>query len=432
MALRKRDLYRMPWSLNDNPIGWLETTDQCNLFCRGCYRKPREGHVPLQRLKEDIDFFKEWRNCDNISVAGGEPLVHPEIVDIIAYIREKGMKPVLITNAHALDLPFLKELKKAGLAGFNLHIDQEQERPGWEGSTEIDLMELRQHFADMIDHVKNVHASFGMTVYPSNFEYLPDIVRWARQHWTKIDGLVFIAFRSLPTVDDIQFAAGGQEIDGSSLQYSSDDTSEINITSLDVYQLIHDNFPEYEPSGYLGGTTHHASYKWLLSGLIGTKSKVYGSFGPKTMEFFQTMHHLLAGSYVTYMENGHVGRKIFHTALFDPVMRRTYFNWLKSTWWNPIRFFEPIYLQTIGIIQAPDILSDGSSDMCDSCPDMAVYNGTLVNSCRMDELREFGEFVKPVFKERDKAEELEGIKSRSKEFVGTYAGKEDEEEKTEK
>ena len=25
---RKRDMFRLPWSMNDNPIGWLEVTDR--------------------------------------------------------------------------------------------------------------------------------------------------------------------------------------------------------------------------------------------------------------------------------------------------------------------------------------------------------------------------------------------------------------------
>jgi len=44
----------------------------------------------------------------------------------------------------------------------------------------------------------------------------------------------------------------------------------------------------------------------------------------------------------------------------------------------------------IGIVQAPDILPDGRIDMCDDCPDMCVYEGKLVNSCRLDECRKFG------------------------------------------
>ncbi|MGK7396325.1 MAG: hypothetical protein ACNS62_17240, partial [Candidatus Cyclobacteriaceae bacterium M3_2C_046] len=62
---KHRDLYRLPWSNNDNPIGWLEVTDTCNLTCKGCYRMVKEGHKPLEKLKEEVLFLKKWRNCDN-------------------------------------------------------------------------------------------------------------------------------------------------------------------------------------------------------------------------------------------------------------------------------------------------------------------------------------------------------------------------------
>ena len=80
MALEKRKLYRFPWSKNDNPIAWLEVTDICNLQCEGCYRQRLTGHKPLEEIKEEILFFKRWRNPDNVSIAGGEPLVHPQIL----------------------------------------------------------------------------------------------------------------------------------------------------------------------------------------------------------------------------------------------------------------------------------------------------------------------------------------------------------------
>jgi hypothetical protein len=34
--------------------------------------------------------------------------------------------------------------------------------------------------------------------------------------------------------------------------------------------------------------------------------------------------------------------------------------------------------------------------MCDGCPDMTVYNGELVWSCRMEELKKFGCWVRTV------------------------------------
>ena len=113
--LDKRNLYRFPWSMNDNPIAWLEITDICNIYCEGCYRQRLTGHKTLEEVKEEILFFKQWRNPDNVSIAGGEPLIHPDIVDIVAFIAENGIKPVILTNAVALNPELLRELKAAGL-----------------------------------------------------------------------------------------------------------------------------------------------------------------------------------------------------------------------------------------------------------------------------------------------------------------------------
>ena len=46
--LDHRQLYRLPWSLPDNSISWLEPTAACNLACFGCYREnDPKGHKPL-------------------------------------------------------------------------------------------------------------------------------------------------------------------------------------------------------------------------------------------------------------------------------------------------------------------------------------------------------------------------------------------------
>ncbi len=116
-ALDKRNLYRLPWSMNDNPIAWLEVTDICNITCEGCYRQHMTGHKTLDQLKEEVDLFIRWRNPDNFSIAGGEPLIHPHIIELVAYIASRGVKPVILTNARALNPQILKELKRPGWQG---------------------------------------------------------------------------------------------------------------------------------------------------------------------------------------------------------------------------------------------------------------------------------------------------------------------------
>ena len=119
-----RQLYRLPWSLPDNAIAWLEPTKKCNLAFLGCYREndPR-GHKTLDEVRHDLEVFKRFRTVDGVSIAGGDPLVHPEIVEIVRMVAQDGLKPIVNTNGLALTEELLGELKGAGLAGFTFHID---------------------------------------------------------------------------------------------------------------------------------------------------------------------------------------------------------------------------------------------------------------------------------------------------------------------
>ncbi len=400
--LDKRNLYRMPWSMNDNPIAWLEITDICNIYCEGCYRQRLTGHKSLAEVKEEILFFKKWRNPDNVSIAGGEPLIHPQIVDIVAFIAENGIKPIILTNAVALKPELLRDLKAAGLAGFTLHIDSHQNRPRWKGKSENDLNELRQHYADMVAAEGGIYVIFNSTVYPSTFHEIPDVVRWGQANIDRVHGVVFITYRTGITETSVAHDNAGQEVDMSQLSYTTESFDENFVTSPEVYQLIKDNCPEYEASGYLGGTILHSSFKWLMGAVIGSKNRMYGAIGKKTMEVAQTGHHFFTGTYLAYLSCAKVGPKVFLLSPWDETLTQAGRSWLKDVVRHPGRLFDDLYVQTIGIIQAPDVLPDGRADMCDSCPDMTVYDGKLINSCRMDEYRLFGGFLSVV--DRSQAE----------------------------
>jgi MoaA/NifB/PqqE/SkfB family radical SAM enzyme len=400
MTLEKRDLYRLPWSMNDNPIAWLEVTDICNIHCEGCYRQYMTGHKPLEQLKQEVDFFCKWRNPDNFSIAGGEPLIYPHIVELVAYIASKGVKPVILTNAYALNPTILKDLKKAGVAGFTIHIDSHQNRPHWKDKTEADLNQLRQQCADMIAAEGGMYLIFNSTVYPSSFHEIPDVVRWGQANIDKVNGLVFITYRTATTDKNIATNAFEQEVDMSKLSYVRDSFDEKFITSPEVYELIQKNFPEYDASSYLGGSIQHDSFKWLIGAMVGSKHQVYGSVGKRTMEIAQAGHHFFTGTYLAYLSEAAIGARIFLLSPWDAALRQAWKKHLGQLLRHPLRLFEKIYVQSIGIIQAPDILPDGRADMCDSCPDITIFDGKFINSCRMDEYRLFGGFVTVVDKDK--------------------------------
>jgi MoaA/NifB/PqqE/SkfB family radical SAM enzyme len=399
--LDKRDCYRLPWSMNDNPIAWIEITDKCNIACEGCYRQTITGHKTLEQLKEEVLFFKQWRNPDNFSIAGGEPLIHPQIVDLVAFIAEQGIKPVILTNGQALTPELLHELKKAGLAGFTMHIDSHQGRPHWRDKSEQEHNELRQKYADMVAAEGGLYLVFNSTVYPSTFHEIPDVVRWAQANIEKVQGLVFITYRTATLDDSIATDKNDRQVDMSKLSYTRDKFDEAFVTSPEVYQLIKDNFPEYEASGYLGGTIRHDSFKWLIGAMVGSKHQLYGSVGKQTMEMAQTGHHLWTGRYLAYLSTARIGSKVFWLSPWDATLRQAWKKRTQDVLRHPGRLFDEVFTQSIGIIQAPDLMPDGRADMCDSCPDITVFDGKFVNSCRMDEYRLFGGFVSVLEKKEE-------------------------------
>ena len=201
--------YRLPWSLHDNPIGWVEITDTCNITCKGCYRTTLAGHKSFDDIKTEIQFLERWRNINNVHLAGGEPLIHPDIVGIVRFVRDRGLNPVIITNGQRLTRELLVDLRDAGLAEMSFHVDSGQGRPGWAGRDEGELNELRQQLADLLADVGGVNCNFNMTVNPRTIHRVPEVIRWALRNKGRVSGLTFITLRGFPT-EGVTFVEGGR------------------------------------------------------------------------------------------------------------------------------------------------------------------------------------------------------------------------------
>jgi len=415
----KKNLYRLPYSMNDNPIGWIEATDICNIKCKGCYRLIMgEGHKPLEQIKEEILFLRKWRNCDNITLAGGEPILHPDIKEIVSFITGLGMKTVILTNGMALNDKVMQEMKEVGLLGFSFHIDSTQTRPEFKKQqikSEMDLNDLRLKYAKMLSKY-GFYSHFGITVTAENLKEVPEFIRWAKDNILLINAISLIIYRGMPVTEGVSYHARGKkvEMELGKLGYTVDreEYEKIYIKAPDVYAEIKKHFPDYEAMGYLGGTADHESFKWLWGSLLtNSKGKTFGALGAKTLELAQAFYHFTNGHYLVYPKN-RIGKMVFLMSILDPTVRKALWKFLKYCLGNPLRFFYPMKSLGIGMVQAPDVLEDGRIDMCDDCPDMCVFEGKLVNSCRLDECRIFGDLLtiqieKDTFKQKSPAPELE-------------------------
>jgi hypothetical protein len=403
VVIDHRRLYRLPWSLPDNAIAWLEPTKKCNLACLGCYREndPR-GHKTLGEVRRDLDVFERFRTVDGVSIAGGDPLVHPEIVEIVRMVAKDGLKPIVNTNGLALSEGLLGELKDAGVAGFTFHVDSKQGRPGWKRADEIELCELRQRYAEMVAAVGGVGCSFNATVYEDTLRYVPDVLEWAQRNIEIVGTVVFIAFRAGIVGNDFDHYVRGAPVDFSMVPYATSDDTAHELQSTDIVAEIRKRFGDFVPAAYLNGTERPDTFKWLLSGRLGAKGEVYGYVGPRSMELAQVYHHLRTGRYLAYTPPRTLsrGRSMLALSVLDPGLRGIARRWLRVGARRPWRLLARLHFQSVMIIQPADIYEDGRQNMCDGCPDMTVWNDRLVWSCRLEEPERFGDFVQMVPKSR--------------------------------
>jgi MoaA/NifB/PqqE/SkfB family radical SAM enzyme len=96
---------------------------RCNLACEYCneyddFSKP----VPIEAMFQRIDKLGAL-GTTVVTISGGEPLLHPELDEIIARIRKRGMIAGLITNGYLLVAERIQRLNRAGVEWLQISID---------------------------------------------------------------------------------------------------------------------------------------------------------------------------------------------------------------------------------------------------------------------------------------------------------------------
>ena len=102
--------------------GSIELTERCNLSCVHCYIRKDAGdlcaksnELGLEQWKSIIDQIAE-EGCLFLLLTGGEPLLHPDFIEIFKHARQRGMLISLFSSATMIS-PEIADI----LAEYNLH-----------------------------------------------------------------------------------------------------------------------------------------------------------------------------------------------------------------------------------------------------------------------------------------------------------------------
>src|SRR6478609_10488566 len=137
MAVRIRQSARMGWYLMRQRLAKrekfpliveLEPLFQCNLACSGCGKIQHPEHVLRRRMPvEQAVAAVEECGAPMVSIAGGEPLIHPEIHEIAGELVKRKRFVYLCTNALLLERK-LENFKPSPYFAWAVHIDGLRER----------------------------------------------------------------------------------------------------------------------------------------------------------------------------------------------------------------------------------------------------------------------------------------------------------------
>ncbi len=142
----------------------LEPLFRCNLACAGCGKIQYPAHI----LKKDLtpeECFKAVDECNApvVSIPGGEPLMHPQIAEIVEGLVARRKYIYLCTNALLLEEK-LQLFKPSKYLSFSVHVDGQKEHHDFsvcrEGGYEIAVEAIR----------KAVQAGFRVTTNTTLFD----------------------------------------------------------------------------------------------------------------------------------------------------------------------------------------------------------------------------------------------------------------------
>ena len=104
-------------------VSWM-TTNKCNLKCSHCYQDAgpaKEEELTTEEGKRLIDQIAK-AGFKVMIFSGGEPLLRPDIYELVAHAASRGLRPVFGTNGMLITKEVAQKLKDSGALGKEMAI----------------------------------------------------------------------------------------------------------------------------------------------------------------------------------------------------------------------------------------------------------------------------------------------------------------------
>jgi len=168
----------LPYAGADVPHVLLDILRGCNVRCRACYNSEAPRIKPMAEVLAEFEFARSQRRLDCVTLLGGEPLLHPQLLDITRAIRAQGIRVAVFSNALGLDLPRARELKAAGVELVVMHIEPQQDRDDLAEDSPEALHRLRTEKLALLAQA-GLEGGISITAMPGRDQEVQEAVAFA-------------------------------------------------------------------------------------------------------------------------------------------------------------------------------------------------------------------------------------------------------------
>ena len=166
----------LQFSADKKPIVVWNMTRACNLACVHCYASagcaPDPDELSTKEAMAFIDDIAAF-GAPTLLFSGGEPLVRPDLFELGAYAKSRGLRTVISTNGTLINEAAAKKIKDAGFSYVGVSLDGLRE-------TNDKFRGLAGAFDSALEGIGNcrrqgVKVGLRFTINKSNFRQIPDM-----------------------------------------------------------------------------------------------------------------------------------------------------------------------------------------------------------------------------------------------------------------
>lgn len=375
----------MPYAGRAVPHVVIEVNQQCNIRCRACYKDKYGYTKPLDELRAEIDLALRERDVSMVTLAGGEPSLHPQLEQVIAHVVARGRDVQLLSNGYQLDDEKLRRYKAAGLSKVYIHVDSHQRRPDARpGATEAELDALRDEIAARVTRA-GLATALSLTLYRDSFGELDSLVRFV------LSRPAYHRMLAICCTDVSGLVAGAAQPDGGfgPDRPQPEDLRGQVLTNAEVQASL--ERLGMEPFAFISSELDPDSRRWLfyysyvINKRDGTHEVLHlSSRFKRLVTVANAVSRRLTGRY-PFGKVGS-GRKSALTLLLYAVLSLHLPTALKTLLFlaKALAPGSTLHQKSFIFQQGPNVTSTGEIDFCKDCPDATVRNGKLVPVCMAD------------------------------------------------